>query len=53
MFSVCENYRVSNIKEPLIGQDISILSFKQIGIDALTYEDSDFLRAEDYYSKWI
>lgn len=33
--SVCEKYRVSNVKEPLIGQDTPILPFKQIGMDVL------------------
>lgn len=50
---ICEKYRSSNIKEPLIPHPVPELPFQKIAIDILTYKGVDYLALIDYYSKWL
>lgn len=50
---ICEKYSKSNIKEPLIPQEIPDIPFEKIGIDVFYYNCNTYLAVMDYYSKWL
>lgn len=51
--SVCEKFRKSQCKEPLIPHEIPGRPFQKIGIDIMFFRNCDYLVLIDYYSKWI
>ncbi|XP_063384581.1 uncharacterized protein K02A2.6-like isoform X1 [Cydia fagiglandana] len=50
---VCEKYRMSNCKQPIISHEIPDLPFSKVGMDIGYYAGKDFLVVVDYFSKWI
>lgn len=51
--SVCEKYRSSNIKEPLIPQAVPNLPFEKVAVDLLEFRGKPYIALIDYYSKWL
>lgn len=51
--TVCEQYRASNTKEPLIPHSIPDLPFEKVAVDLLDCKGRPYLVLIDYYSKWI
>lgn len=50
---VCERFKSSNVKEPLIPHKIPILPFNKIGTDICDFNGQSFLIIQDYFSKWL
>jgi len=51
--TICEKYRSSNVKEPMLLHDIPDVPFSKVAADICSYGYKDYLITIDYYSKWI
>lgn len=50
---ICQKYRSSNIKEPLILHSIPRYPFQKIGVDIFEHGEKIFLALSDYYSRFL
>lgn len=50
---VCEKYRPTCTKEPMMCHEIAYVPFQKVANDILQYKNKDYLVISDYYSKWI
>jgi hypothetical protein len=50
---VCEKFRVKNIRDPMIIQELSEFPFQKIACDILEFARVPYLVVVDYYSRWI
>ncbi|XP_060085632.1 uncharacterized protein K02A2.6-like [Ylistrum balloti] len=50
--AVCNQYRKSNSKEPLIPHDIPSHPWLKVGADLFNYKGKEYLLCVDYYSKY-
>lgn len=50
---ICEKFRPSNSREPMIPHPVPNYPFEYIGCDIMTYANVDYLVVIDYFSKWF
>lgn len=50
---ICESYRPSNIKEPLISHEVPQYPYEKVGSDILEYAGENYIVVVDYFSKYI
>ncbi|MES9901692.1 MAG: RNase H-like domain-containing protein, partial [Sedimenticola sp.] len=50
---ICNKYKVSNQKEPLIPHEVPKRAWEKVGMDIFEYKAKDYLLVVDYYSKFI
>ncbi|XP_055381628.1 uncharacterized protein K02A2.6-like [Condylostylus longicornis] len=51
--NICEKYKYSEPREPLINHDIPEMPFSKIGLDIMELNAKSFLIIGDYYSKYL
>ncbi|XP_055385810.1 uncharacterized protein K02A2.6-like [Condylostylus longicornis] len=51
--NICEKYKYSEPREPLISHDIPEMPFSKIGLDIMELNAKSFLIIGDYYSKYL
>lgn len=51
--SICQKYRSSNIKEPLINHSIPEGPYQKIGMDIMEISGKNYLVIGDYFSKYL
>ena len=49
---VCCKYKKANLKEPMISHAITPERFLKVGIDIMTFQNTDYLVIVDYFSKY-
>lgn len=50
--SVCNTYKRSNVKEPLLSHDIPDRAWAKVGLDLFHFDQDVYLMCVDYYSKY-
>lgn len=51
--AICQKYRRSNKKEPLLNHDIPSLPFNKIAADIAEFQGKNYLVIVDFYSRWL
>ena len=50
---LCQKYRASNIKEPLVNHEIPNLPYEKLGMDIMEVAKENYLVIGDYFSKYL
>jgi hypothetical protein len=51
--SICQRFKRSNKKEPLLNHDIPPLPFNKIAADIAEFQGKNYLVVVDFYSRWL
>lgn len=49
----CLSHRSSNIPEPLLPHDVTLLPWEKVGVDFMDYKSKKYIVVQDYYSNYI